>query len=247
MLEKLIKLLKIKFEGTLTLLDGTPIVLDGELDKGVGIMLQSSSGRLIDLPTGSYELSSGEIISVENGIIVDVVEELINKPSPDPGTNLPHGHGPMENHPPDQEYYSLNPDLTPVEDTGNSATGTTKKQLSTMTPEEIQKLIDELTARVLALEEKIASMETGAPTVPTVPNPVDTATAQAAQSQMLSIETPIEETIVEKTSQELAIEKLQADIEVIMEKAIFSKEITKYEDIDNTLSRADILKQYRRK
>ena len=224
MFKQLLKLLKIKFEGELSLKDGTPIVLDGELVNGVGVMIQSPDGKLIDLPNGSYELSTSEIITVENGLVVDIVEELINKPSPDPGTNMPHGHGPMENHPPDQEW-ALEPELTPVEDTG--LTGNTEKITKmAMTPEEIQKLIDELTARVQALEDKITAMEAGEPAPADGTNPAD-ATPAAAQ-------------------QALAIEKMQADIETILAKANFSKEVPKYE-VEAPITRADVLKQYRRK
>lgn len=226
MLEKLLKLLKIKFEGELTLKDGTPIILDGELGVGVSIMVQAPDGKTMDLPDGSYDLSTGEVITVENGLVIDVIEELVNKPSPDPGANLPHGHGPSENHPPDYpEHYSLEPKLTPVEDTGDGETitgATVKKETYSMTPEELQKLIEELTARVTALEEKIATLEGGA--------------------------TPSTDTTTTPDATQMAIEKIQKDIETIMSKANFTKEVAKIETEPATISdsRLDILKKYRR-
>ena len=226
MMNKLLKLLKIKFEGELTLRDGTPVILDGNMNIGVSIMVQAPDGKTMDLPDGSYDLSTGEIITVEKGIVVYIVEELVNKPSPDSGANLPHGHGPMENHPPDQtDHYEIAPELTPASDLGDGSSGNTDKKTNmAMTPEELQKLIEELTARVTALEEKIASMETGEAPAGETPAP----DAQPSQTA-------------------LAIEKLQKDVETIMAKANFSKEVPKIETESPKDNRLEILKSYRRK
>ena len=229
MFDKLLKLLKIKLEGELTLKDGTPVVLDGEMELGVSIMVQATDGKLMDLPDGSYELSSGEIITVEKGLVIDIVEEVVNKPSPDPGMNYPHGHGPMENHPPEMDHYAIDPELTPVSDTGDGETTTgktDKKENMAMTPEELQKLIEELTARITALEEKIAALEGGTETKPAPEGDIKA----GPDTNMLS-----------------AIEKLQSDVEIIMSKANFSKEIPKIEIENPKDSRIEILKQYRRK
>ena len=58
MIEKLIKLLKIKLEGELVLKDGTPIIVDGDLAVGANVSVQSPDG-VIPLPDGSYELETG--------------------------------------------------------------------------------------------------------------------------------------------------------------------------------------------
>jgi len=61
MINKLLKILKIKFIGEVILKDGTPCVLDGDLAIGVGIKVQTPDG-MIDLPDGNYELETGQII-----------------------------------------------------------------------------------------------------------------------------------------------------------------------------------------
>jgi hypothetical protein len=227
MFDKLVKLLKIKFEGELKLKDGNPLILDGDFEVGCSVMFQSRDGKLMDLPDGNYELYSGAIITVKDGLITDIIEELINKPNDDDGANMPVGHGTQENKPPSlEESYEIDSELTPVEtDVDEPITGKTdKKEQYAMSPEELLKMIEELAAKVASLEEKIASTE--APETEEVP--------------------VIEESKVDETK--LAIEKMQKDIETIMTKANFSKEVQKIEtESVSKDSRLEILKQYRRK
>jgi len=82
MIEKLLKLLKIKFQGELTLKDGTQIIVDGDLAVGAKVSVQSPDG-LMELPDGSYELESGQIITVEKGLITDIVEQVETPEEPD--------------------------------------------------------------------------------------------------------------------------------------------------------------------
>jgi len=79
MFEKLSKFLKIfKFQANATLKDGTEIIIDGNLDVDVKVYVVTSDGE-IPLPDGEYELGdpySGYIITVENGIITNVLEPV---------------------------------------------------------------------------------------------------------------------------------------------------------------------------
>jgi hypothetical protein len=89
MINKLLKILKIKLAGEVVLKDGNTCVLDGgDLAVGVGIQIQTTDG-LIPLPSGSYELETGEIIIVEDGKIVDIVEQVIKEEVPDSPTTPP--------------------------------------------------------------------------------------------------------------------------------------------------------------
>jgi len=82
MINKLLKILKIKFAGEVVLKDGNTCVLDGDLAVGVGIQIQTTDG-LVALPSGNYELETGEIITVEDGKIVDIVEQIETEEIPD--------------------------------------------------------------------------------------------------------------------------------------------------------------------
>jgi len=88
MINKLLKILKIKFIGEVILKDGTPCVLDGDLAIGVGIKVQTPDG-MIDLPDGNYELETGQIISVENGKIVDITDQIDTEEIPDDDSLIP--------------------------------------------------------------------------------------------------------------------------------------------------------------
>lgn len=82
MIEKLLKILKIKFQGECILKDGTPCILDGDLAVGVGIKVQTPDG-IIDMPDGNYELETGQIITVTSGKITDIVDQVDTEEAPD--------------------------------------------------------------------------------------------------------------------------------------------------------------------
>lgn len=82
MIEKILKILKIKFQGEVILKDGTPCLLDGDLAVGVGIKINGPDG-LMDLPDGNYELETGQIITVADGKITDIVEQTDSTESTD--------------------------------------------------------------------------------------------------------------------------------------------------------------------
>ena len=73
MFEKLLKIFKVHFIQELTLEDGTPIRIDGNLDLGVAVYVLTTDGE-ISMPDGDYKLSTGEIITVKGGLINDVIE-----------------------------------------------------------------------------------------------------------------------------------------------------------------------------
>ena len=80
----LLRLLKIKFEGELTLKDGTPIKIDGNLETGAKINFITSEGVEKPLPQGTYTLSTGEQIDVDDkSVITNITATAVNNPSPD--------------------------------------------------------------------------------------------------------------------------------------------------------------------
>jgi len=73
MLEKIMKFLKIHFQSSLTLKDGTPLKLDGALDTGVNIYVITAEGE-ISLPDGEYQMEDMTILMVKDGLIMDVIQ-----------------------------------------------------------------------------------------------------------------------------------------------------------------------------
>lgn len=82
MIDKILKILKIKFQGECILIDGTPCILDGDLSVGVGIKIQTPDG-IKDMPDGNFELETGQIITVASGKITDIVEQVDTEEKPD--------------------------------------------------------------------------------------------------------------------------------------------------------------------
>jgi hypothetical protein len=233
MFEQLKKILKIKFEGELTLKDGTEIILDAAgIKEGVGIFVKNADNKLMELPEGNYELSNNMFIIVTpDGVIKDVVDELVNKPTPDPIDNNPWAHAHNHLRPGVDVTSDLQAEIntevlspTAVENSGTTKQ-VTKKELVTMTPEELQKMLQDFDARLKTLEDAVAALQ------------------QAA--------TPADATPPDNTadSTQMAIEKLTKDIEEIKNKAIFAKELPKVEPekTQDKDSRIEFLKNYRKK
>lgn len=82
MIQTLMKLLKIKFSGELILKDGTPIIINGDLDVGAKVDVNGPDG-IMPLPDGNYELETGQIITVEKGLITDIVDQVETPENPD--------------------------------------------------------------------------------------------------------------------------------------------------------------------
>lgn len=143
MIEKLLKLLKVKFQGELILKDGTPIVLDGDLAVGVKVSVNGPDG-MIPLPAGSYELEGGQIITVDaDGVVTDIVEQVETPETPD--TNQP-----VE---PETETETVEETVPPTE--------TEEPEVETEMPmPDMMKIIEELTSKISELEKKIGELET---------------------------------------------------------------------------------------
>ena len=138
MIEKLLKLLKIRFAGELTLKDGTPIIVSGDLAIGVEVKVNGPDG-VIPLPAGSYELESGQIITVDDkGVITDIVEQVENPESPDEEA-------------PTVEVDEAKPteEEVPVEE----------KPVEEVPVEDPMKKMDEMIAKIAELEAKIKELE----------------------------------------------------------------------------------------
>lgn len=82
MIEKLLKLLKIKFSGEIPLKDGTMIRVDGDVAVGASVYVQSPDGEM-PLPDGDYELETGEILSAEGGKITAITSPIDTEEVPD--------------------------------------------------------------------------------------------------------------------------------------------------------------------
>lgn len=82
MIEKLLKLLKIKFSGEIPLKDGTMIQVDGDVVVGASVSVQSPDG-LMPLPDGDYELETGEILSAMDGKIEAITSPVDTTETPD--------------------------------------------------------------------------------------------------------------------------------------------------------------------
>jgi hypothetical protein len=134
MLNILLKLLKItKFEGELSLRDGTILIIEGgTLGIGEKVSINGPDGT-IPLPVGSYELESGDIITCdEKGVITDITQQIEQPETPD------------------TEVVETPEDVI-VEDEVNPETGTTTET----TPEiDFETKFKDLEDRLKTLEEK---------------------------------------------------------------------------------------------
>jgi outer membrane biosynthesis protein TonB len=86
MFEKIKSLLKItKFSGTITLLDGTQVIVDGSVEVGSKVYVSlPDSDEPVVLPDGEYPLEDGSIMVVTEGIISDIKP----KEEPQPETEV---------------------------------------------------------------------------------------------------------------------------------------------------------------
>jgi len=229
------KLLKIELKGELSLSNGVQIILDSDgIDKNVSIFIKSpDDGKLMELPKGNYELSNNQFIIVEpDGIIKEVVDELINKPLPDPITNSPWTNHPLHTHTGYDATMGLETDgLTPesAARTGVTSSEDKKNYKFEMTPEELQKMLEDLTNRIQALEDSVAALQSAEKDEPTPDS--TSGTTSADQTQMMS----------EK------IEKLGKDIEKIMQKTLFAKELPKIDSSSDVDSRLEVIRNLRNK
>ena len=71
--EKVMKFLKIHFSSTISLIDGTPLQIEGDLETGSMVSVITSDGA-IAIPDGEYKLEDESIIVCKDGIIMDVIQ-----------------------------------------------------------------------------------------------------------------------------------------------------------------------------
>lgn len=90
MIDKLLKLLKIKFAGEIPLKDGTMIIVDGDMVAGASVYVQSPDGQM-PLPDGDYELETGQILSAKDGKIEAITDVVDTEETPDSNGQTPVG------------------------------------------------------------------------------------------------------------------------------------------------------------
>lgn len=74
MFDKLKKLLKIvNFSGVITLKDGSEVMVDGNIEAGSKVSIQSDD-EVMPLPDGEYIMEDDSIMVVSEGVITDVIE-----------------------------------------------------------------------------------------------------------------------------------------------------------------------------
>lgn len=135
MLEKMLKIFKIHFTGTINLKDGTPLTIDGELATGVSVQIEVD-GNIQPLPDGPYELETGEVIEVKDGKITAITEPKANE---EPATPIAEAK------------------TDPVPAAIPSDNKTTDTKTSTPNVEELTKTIADLDKRLKAIEDLIAA------------------------------------------------------------------------------------------
>jgi hypothetical protein len=141
MIDKLLKLLKIKFAGDLILKDGTPLLISGDLAVGVEVKVAGPDGP-IPLPAGPYELESGQIITVDDkGVITDIVDVVDVAETPDVETGTPTTEEVVVEEEPKKPEEEKPVEEKPVEPTTD-----------------LEAKIKELEEKIKALEDKIMNL-----------------------------------------------------------------------------------------
>ena len=163
LIEKILKVLKIKFSSTAVLKDGTQLELSGELETGVNVSVITSDGP-VALPDGEYQLEDMTILMVKDGLVTDIIK-------PGQVEEQPEGLDPMGNPTPNQlATQTGNPDvsgMTPTvkEDTstitGNTTdtTNAASDSGATMPPDDTQNIPDDEMLKIAELESKISTLE----------------------------------------------------------------------------------------
>jgi len=166
MIEKLMKFFKVHFSTSLTLKDGTALALEGDLDTGTQVSVVTSDGN-IALPDGEYQLEDMTIITVKDGLVMDIIKPgEVEEPT--------EGLDPMGNpEPEDMATQKENPEVSgeapqPMDEPLPTTTGTTATEVDAVDVEveepevevEVNPMekVAELEAKVAALEEMIKGL-----------------------------------------------------------------------------------------
>jgi len=227
MLDKLKNILKItKFCGELELQDGTKLEIDGNFfNVGVTVSVQTKDG-LTPLPTGSYTLNSGDIITVKDGVVKEIISPVINKPIPDPIVNRvmdESGSGPWGGGPwPHEQMLAVDP--TQTGDGKTPAPASTDPQISATpaadasgtTATDVDTRLTDIETKLTDIINRLSVLEGGKPSESPTPD---------VQTQMT---------------------QMKADLKTLLEKTTFAKEIktnSKLEIKDSEQSRIDLIRK----
>lgn len=229
---------KMSVEGNVIYLaDGTPLYLGkGDFETGVQITAKDSTGKVIPLPTQTYKLKDGTYIKVINdpnsntSTIDEIIDPIVDVPVPDPVVNNPtmdhggHRHGLIGGIYPDLVfsneqileivYKKEHTDGGELE--GKSVVDTEKSQNEGQSDpstegfkknnennmDDVKKVLDDIVARLQALEQKVGEHD------------------QTIAS--LSSKTPTDD---EKQKAQTEQENMKKEINTLMSKATFAKEI----------------------
>jgi len=80
--EKLAKLLKLNFAGTIILRDNTEVIVDGSVEVGASVMVMLPDvDEPVTLPDGEYTLEDGSLMVVSDGLIAELKDEVVEDPT----------------------------------------------------------------------------------------------------------------------------------------------------------------------
>ena len=80
--EKLVKLLKLNFAGTIILRDNTEVIVDGSVEVGASVMVMLPDvDEPVALPDGEYTLEDGSLMVVSDGLIAELKDEVVEDPT----------------------------------------------------------------------------------------------------------------------------------------------------------------------
>lgn len=80
--EKLVKLLKLNFAGTIILRDNTEVIVDGSVEVGASVMVMLPDvDEPVTLPDGEYTLEDGSLMVVSDGLIAELKDEVVEDPT----------------------------------------------------------------------------------------------------------------------------------------------------------------------
>lgn len=79
-IKKFLKFAKMNFEAV-ELANGTKISIDGELNKGAKVYIESSDGEKIPMPAGEFELADGMLMIINEAGEIEEIKEMTKEES----------------------------------------------------------------------------------------------------------------------------------------------------------------------
>jgi len=151
------------FKGASMLKDGTQIVIDGNLEVGVLVYVITTDGN-IPLPSGEYELETGEILVVEDGTIVDILEKVEDVPVDEPDVPVDAVDEPIdEPETPSTDIVDLEIRITALEEA--LATLLSSQDEVNKENEELKKERNDFSEQIKHFEEKLEKMDGAYPLI----------------------------------------------------------------------------------